>query len=181
MRYASAAARDTSIPAPIEGSLAYLQDSNTVTYYDGTVWQTVLVVAATDALYVEVAGDTMAGILNMGARRISNLAAPVAADDAVSRTYVRTELVQITPGSDQTITNGNLILGGGGYINAYDTNPPGGGDLNDFQTRNIIARDSDPTGADGKNGDVFIRYSFNPAVTGADVYVKVNGTWRGQD
>ena len=38
MRYASVAARDTSIPAPIEGSMAYLQDSDTVTYYNGTGW-----------------------------------------------------------------------------------------------------------------------------------------------
>ncbi len=38
MRYATAAARDTSIPAPIAGSQAWLEDSDTVTLYDGAAW-----------------------------------------------------------------------------------------------------------------------------------------------
>ena len=38
MRYASAVARDASIPVPVEGSLAYLNDVNIVTLYDGFDW-----------------------------------------------------------------------------------------------------------------------------------------------
>ena len=41
MRYADAAARDTSIPAPVAGSLAWLQDVDQITVYDGAVWVTV--------------------------------------------------------------------------------------------------------------------------------------------
>jgi hypothetical protein len=46
MRYANAAARDASIPVPVEGDLAYLQDVNRITYYDGSApW---LVLASQD-------------------------------------------------------------------------------------------------------------------------------------
>ncbi len=38
MRYATAAARDSSIPAPIAGSQAWIEDSDKVTIYDGAVW-----------------------------------------------------------------------------------------------------------------------------------------------
>ncbi len=41
MYFASAAARDAALTAPIrqEGMFAYLADSNTTTYYDGSAWQ----------------------------------------------------------------------------------------------------------------------------------------------
>ena len=67
MRYSSAAARDTSIPAPIAGSLAYLQDSDTVTMYDGTVWVTLTDVTTTDATYLKLTepAQTLTGDLAM--------------------------------------------------------------------------------------------------------------------
>jgi len=38
MRYASAAARDVSVPVPVDGDVAWLQDVDKLTIYDGTVW-----------------------------------------------------------------------------------------------------------------------------------------------
>ena len=45
MRYSNAAARDASIPAPIEGNFAYLQDIDQATLYANGVWETVLLVS----------------------------------------------------------------------------------------------------------------------------------------
>ena len=58
MRYASAAARDASIPAPIAGSLAFLDDTDTITMYDGglAAWVTVATREYTEALYLHLTG-----------------------------------------------------------------------------------------------------------------------------
>ena len=61
MRYATAAARDSSIPAPIAGSLAWLQDVDEITVYDGAVWRTV----GLADLFLPLAGGTMSGVINM--------------------------------------------------------------------------------------------------------------------
>ena len=180
MRYSSAAARDTSIPAPVAGNLAYLQDSDTVTYYDGTVWQTVQGEAAAGLTYLALSGGAMTGNINMGDNKLTVVEAGTSSTDGVNKGQLD-QAVKLTPAGDQTITTGNLRLGGGGYINAYDTSPPDGGDLFNFQTRNIIASDTAPTGGDGKDGDIYVHYTFNTATRGADVYIKVSGTWRGQD
>jgi hypothetical protein len=39
-RYASAAARDASIPVPTTGDLAVLEDTGDLTMFDGSTWQT---------------------------------------------------------------------------------------------------------------------------------------------
>jgi len=39
--FASAAARNTAIPTPVEGMVAYLEDSNTIEAYNATAWVTV--------------------------------------------------------------------------------------------------------------------------------------------
>ena len=57
MRYADAAARDTSIPAPVAGSLAWLEDVDKITAYDGTVWRTV----AYEDLVLLLTGGTLSG------------------------------------------------------------------------------------------------------------------------
>lgn len=38
MVFDSASARDTNLPAPVEGMVAYLKDTNTVVFYDGSGW-----------------------------------------------------------------------------------------------------------------------------------------------
>lgn len=40
--FASAAARDSAISSPIEGMLAYLSDTNPLTFYDGSSWRTLV-------------------------------------------------------------------------------------------------------------------------------------------
>jgi hypothetical protein len=37
--FASAAARGSAITSPIEGQFAFLKDTDTLTFYDGTDWQ----------------------------------------------------------------------------------------------------------------------------------------------
>lgn len=44
--FASAAARNAAITSPIEGMVAYLQDTNTLTLYHGSAWVTISTVAA---------------------------------------------------------------------------------------------------------------------------------------
>ena len=61
MRYASAATRDTSIPIPVEGSLAYLLDVNQVTVYNGSVWE----VLNAAGIYLPLSGGTLTGDVDL--------------------------------------------------------------------------------------------------------------------
>lgn len=74
---------------------------------------------------------------------------------------------------------GWLLSKNGSYISTYANPAPNGGDINDFQVRNIIFKDTPPDDLLGMDGDVWIHYSFNPFVDGAKIYVKVSGQWRG--
>lgn len=49
-----------------------------------------------DTVYVNVAGDTMSGSLNMGGNLITNLGAPVAGTDAVTKNYVDSVLTGLS-------------------------------------------------------------------------------------
>lgn len=42
LSFASAAARNATLTSPVEGMAAWLQDTNTMTQYDGSAWQPVL-------------------------------------------------------------------------------------------------------------------------------------------
>ena len=209
MRYASQAALDTSIPAPIEGSMAYLQDTNVLQYYDGSNWVALLIVtsAGVDFLRLDLTNDPLSGDLtingatdNAGLRIKTGSGAgsggglQLGATQASHYGSVQGFLVdggnnstgQIEThtrrvATDASLTrafyaavDGRLIADGGVQINAYKT------DEFDFQARDIIARDTPPVGGDGKDGDLFVFYSFSAATTGAEVYVKVGGVWRGQ-
>ena len=63
MRYANAAARDASIPVPVEGDMAYLQAENVITYYASAQWFRILSELSGDNRYVDIGGDTMTGPL----------------------------------------------------------------------------------------------------------------------
>jgi len=67
-RYADATARDAAMPFPLAGDLAYLDDSGTVTLFDGTQWRS----GSAEGVYVRLIGDTMTGEL-----RLPSLAIPV--------------------------------------------------------------------------------------------------------
>ncbi len=66
MRYSNAAARDSSVPIPVAGDLAWLNDIEGVTVYNGTVWQPVGVpvdfdtVGPNDIAITSLPGDTQA-------------------------------------------------------------------------------------------------------------------------
>lgn len=49
-----------------------------------------------DTVYVNITGDTMAGTLNMNGNSVTNLAAPVNANDAVTKNYVDAALTGLT-------------------------------------------------------------------------------------
>jgi len=50
IQFASSAARDAAIPAPNEGQLVWLQDSNKYVYYTGSAWANLIVPSTTNAL-----------------------------------------------------------------------------------------------------------------------------------
>lgn len=52
--------------------------------------------AQSDANFVDVAGDTMTGVLNMGSQLISSLAAPVSDTDASTKGYVDSKVAGLT-------------------------------------------------------------------------------------
>jgi hypothetical protein len=98
--------------------------------------------AEADSRYVNVAGDTMTGALAMGASKITDLATPTAANDAVRKAYA--DLFALLAGASFTgiasitVANADLLTlvqnlfntgvairikeaysGGGGYYNSY--------------------------------------------------------------
>ena len=82
-RYLDAAARDASVPFPVAGDLAYLDDSGTVTLFDGTEWKS----GTAPGVYVLRSGDDMTGTLNMLDNRIGLLGPAQFDQDAVSRVF----------------------------------------------------------------------------------------------
>jgi hypothetical protein len=54
MSFAGTAARGSAIPSPVEGMTAYLEDSNTLSLYDGSAWKTSL---ATTGSILQVVTD----------------------------------------------------------------------------------------------------------------------------
>lgn len=56
MRYASQAALDTSVPAPVAGTVAYLQDVAVIQYYNGASWIPLVTDADVIAKYLALDG-----------------------------------------------------------------------------------------------------------------------------
>jgi len=81
--YQNAAARDTALPTPEDGQLAYLIDEDLLTVrIAGVLWVTMGV-----GTFVQVSGDTMEGDLNMGAHEIKAVKDPTATSSAFSEDY----------------------------------------------------------------------------------------------
>ncbi|WP_331445873.1 hypothetical protein [Streptomyces xanthochromogenes] len=72
--YASASARTAAIASPIEGMQAWLQDTNTMTYYDGTQWLTYEApqVQAYNGSVALTSSPTVYTALNLGAQISAN-------------------------------------------------------------------------------------------------------------
>jgi len=66
-----------------------------------------------------------------------------------------------------------LAVQQGGDLISYKADPY------PFQMRNVIVSDVPPNDAIGINGDMYLWYDNNPSNTGARVYGKVSGIWRG--
>ena len=105
-RYQDAAARDASVPFPLAGDLAYLDDSGTVTLFDGTTWKS----GTAPGVYVLVTGDDMTGTLNMTDNRIGLLAPAEFDQDAVSRIFGdgRYQRLPFVRGSQVNSSRGNV-------------------------------------------------------------------------
>ena len=178
MRYASAAARDTSIPAPIDGSLAFLQDTFELTLFRGGTW---IVIFTTSA-------GQLNDDLSMGGNDIINVKSlKIDAASGNSLTLGRTDNVASTPFFDfnagavtvdrdarivcltGTGTNdgghvafqlslfeivGLVQLNSGAHSQAYDTSIGVFG----FQHRDIFASTAAPT-TEGKDGDVWLEHA----------------------
>ena len=73
--------------------------------------------AAADSKFVDVAGDTMTGDLNMGSNLISNVAAPVSGTDAANKNYVDNVAAGLTwKNSVVAATTSNVDLATGGLL-----------------------------------------------------------------
>ncbi len=105
MRYATAAARDSSIPAPVAGSLAWLQDVDEITVYDGAVWRTV----ALGDLFLPLTGGTLSGVINMP----SNIFDSGQSDTTLSASAGQFETVQ-----SMGVPNGTYLVICSGYHEA---------------------------------------------------------------
>lgn len=89
MRFASAAARSSAIPAPTEGMVSWLDDVNALQVYDGSAWVAVIGGAAANPLLV---GDPLnaKSIVRFGASTASawtELSASMPADSLVLGAY----------------------------------------------------------------------------------------------
>ena len=206
MRYTSAAARDASIPTPVEGDLAFLADQNTITYYAGSYWRTIVTSDGVVAIGGTLTVDALVslGVITSTGQITSGGDINVytsAADDASVRFRKGGSAsgtgFAITDEGDKMVIfdyedgvtslerlNGrteSFQLRGGGWTSEYTTSSPDGSGIYHFQYRNIIVSENVPSAATGKNGDVCIQYqnAGDAQNTPCNVWVKVNGAWRG--
>ena len=174
MRYASAAARDTSIPAPVAGSLAYLQDTDTLTMYDASTWVTVPI-----GDFLPIDGTSpMTGPLTAQPGGIVQAAATSGViqrwngdgDTNSQRRYEWRrsaaggvlELYAITAGSVSVLIATVFSDGLGGFTTDAPLEIKAGGEVttyqagvNDSQLRNVTISASAPTG--GIDGDIWMQ------------------------
>ncbi len=69
----------------------------------------------------------------------------------------------------------------GAAVVGYDPSPPQGGDKYSYQVRNVIVSESIPTAGQGIDGDICMEYRTAGSAqnTPCNVWVKVEGAWRG--
>ena len=89
MRYANTAARDASIPVPVDGDVAWLAASNDLTIYTGGVWLVYVSTASGDQRYLELDGsNSMTGDMNVGGNFALNIAGDITVvQDADTRVF----------------------------------------------------------------------------------------------
>ncbi len=87
--------------------------------------------------------------------------------------HVAASSVSVDSGTIILHEDGSAEFNNGLVVDGYSTPPytP--------QARNITASDIEPDPGEGKDGDVYIWYDNGGSNTGARVYVRVSGVWRG--
>jgi hypothetical protein len=91
---------------------------NVLRVYDGTVWE-IVNQNKFDQRYVNITGDTMNGVLNMGNNNIINVVDPVNNQDAATKAYVDSGDTTKVSKSGDTM-NGVLNMGNNNIINVVD-------------------------------------------------------------
>ena len=117
MVFASAAARNTAITSPIEGMIAYLSDSNTLTVYDGASW-----LGAVNAGSIQNNAVTADAIAN------NAVTATKMAADAISTPAIQNNAV--SPAKLQSgmfgVTFADVSINTGTFVNWYMFTLPAG-------------------------------------------------------
>ncbi|WP_328313077.1 hypothetical protein OG432_24360 [Streptomyces sp. NBC_00442] len=94
LRFASASARNAAIGSPVEGMQCWLQDTNTMTYYDGTQWLTY------EAPQVQTYNGSVTLTTSPSAYTALNLGAQISANQpGMWSAGQPTRLVATTPGT----------------------------------------------------------------------------------
>jgi len=157
MRYASQAALDTSVPAPVEGTVAYLQDTNILQYYNGTAWTPLLVVATAsgDFLLLDASNGPVTGSLDVQGNVSSTktgAAVLLRAADLANGWNMIADVSDGTPGPWQ--------LAEAGQSATIEVNTTGDVQLLKPVTtglRNVHASTVGPSG--GIDGDIWLQYT----------------------
>ena len=99
MSFAGTAARGSAIPTPVEGMVAYLEDANLVTLYNGSAW-------------VAAANNTGSGLVHIQTQTFSSVGA-VNFDNVFSSTYKKYRVMINIDGSSGALSNSFRFRSGG--------------------------------------------------------------------
>jgi hypothetical protein len=104
--FADAAARTAALPTPSEGMVAYLNDTNSVEYYDGSAWETLNPPAPTNQL---ITTDATVAAANAGGiiYATNSTAVTVTVDDVFTSLGDRVDIIRDGAGAV------NIVAGSG--------------------------------------------------------------------
>lgn len=131
-RYTSTAERDSLNPGPVEGDLAYIENTDTIQFYDGSSWVDFITDDNFPPLpYLPLAGGNMTGILGLVDGAASAPGLKFAADNDVGLYRVGSNILgfatagvarmTIEAGGAARFTDGSLAVPGISFINDADT------------------------------------------------------------
>ena len=114
LRYASAAARDASVPVPVSGDVAWLQDVNEVTVYNGATW---------DSLFTSTQGGPITAPISATSVRVPEAPFPIAAimnedGSVVAVSFDASSVIGVSPDGSGNIVSEDSggTPGDGGFI-----------------------------------------------------------------
>ena len=150
MRYASNAALDVSVPAPVAGALSYVQDINRLQVFDSNAW--IIVTLPGDlAAYLPLVGGTLSGPLVVSALVTANDYQFGGAVGAVKDNL----------GQNRVILNsaGDVDLAGTDSVSRVSIKDSYGTavDAASGTARNVLTGTGVPDPGWGKDGDVYLQ------------------------